>query len=404
MTTATKTTTYAIPEENWGPLQHELTKLNKRAAKVGTVPAVLTVVGTRDVEIKKHVADDMAPSLPTGIFRRFYDVTVTGETPKFQGWTFIGTLDHATEAGTLLKAVPGHTLPLQYRDAEPVCDHCGHNRRRSETFLVQHENGEIKQIGRQCIRDFLGHANPEQLVKIAEFLIKVGGLVEGSEDEGFYGGGFTPSRVSVEQFMEAAAEAVIRFGFVSRKTAEWQMVQSTANTALDVLFPPKGQKAHERLVPGEAAKALAAETLAYVQDEIIDTERELNDYEHNLRVVLSGTSLAIKNAGIAASAINAYRRDLQRKVERAAAVESQHFGTVGKRETFTLTLSRVVTNDGIYGTTYIHMFIDDAGNRAVWFASKDPEFEIGVPLKVKATVKSHGERDGVKQTVLTRVA
>lgn len=94
----------------------------------------------------------------------------------------------------------------------------------------------------------------------------------------------------------------------------------------------------------------------------------------------------------------------ERKAKYAAAdAGSQHIGTVGKREVFTLTINWVKYFEGAFGATYIHGLKDAAGNVVIYKGSKSLG-EKGATVTVKATVKEHGERDGVKQTIISRPA
>lgn len=56
--------------------------------------------------------------------------------------------------------------------------------------------------------------------------------------------------------------------------------------------------------------------------------------------------------------------------------------------------------DNDFGTTYLYKFADEAGNVFIWYASRPIELQERMTLK--ATIKAHNERNGVKQTVLTR--
>jgi hypothetical protein len=85
------------------------------------------------------------------------------------------------------------------------------------------------------------------------------------------------------------------------------------------------------------------------------------------------------------------------------AATAQHIGTVGQREFFTLTIQWVKYFEGAFGATYIHGLKDAAGNVVIYKGSKCLG-EKGATVTVKATVKEHGERDGVKQTIITRPA
>lgn len=96
-------------------------------------------------------------------------------------------------------------------------------------------------------------------------------------------------------------------------------------------------------------------------------------------------------------------RDAQ-KAERAAAnAGSQHVGTVGKREKFALTIEWIKGFDSAFGTTYIHGLRDAGGNIVIYKGSKVLG-DKGQQILVLATVKAHDEREGVKQTVISRPA
>jgi len=96
-------------------------------------------------------------------------------------------------------------------------------------------------------------------------------------------------------------------------------------------------------------------------------------------------------------------REAANAARAAADASSQHIGTVGKRETFALTIQWVKYFEGAFGATYIHGLKDAAGNVVIYKGSKCLG-EKGAAITVKATVKKHGERDGVKQTIITRPA
>lgn len=88
-------------------------------------------------------------------------------------------------------------------------------------------------------------------------------------------------------------------------------------------------------------------------------------------------------------------------VKRAAeAAKSNWIGTVGERRMFVLSVRHVITMDGIYGTSYLHIMEDADGNVVIYKGTKRYD---GI-ISVKATVKEHGEREGVKQTKIARPA
>lgn len=104
-------------------------------------------------------------------------------------------------------------------------------------------------------------------------------------------------------------------------------------------------------------------------------------------------------------------RDAARTVERDAKKAARGWvGEVKVREDFTATIKAIPTWAG-YGyntTTFCHIMEDAGGNIIVWkttdngFDCEGGWAEVGDTVTFKATVKEHGERDGEKQTIVTR--
>jgi hypothetical protein len=79
-----------------------------------------------------------------------------------------------------------------------------------------------------------------------------------------------------------------------------------------------------------------------------------------------------------------------------------HIGTVGQKVTMTLTVVHVVVLDGMYGTTYIHICEDADQNVVIYKGTSNAMPGKGHTVTVTATIKEHGVRDGIKQTVIQR--
>lgn len=87
-----------------------------------------------------------------------------------------------------------------------------------------------------------------------------------------------------------------------------------------------------------------------------------------------------------------------RAAENAA---STHVGAVGERREFTATVKAIPSFESQFGTMYINIMADAAGNVIVYKGNK-PLAEKGQQIKFVATVKDHGTREGVKQTIVAR--
>jgi len=97
------------------------------------------------------------------------------------------------------------------------------------------------------------------------------------------------------------------------------------------------------------------------------------------------------------------RLDNRAKAIAEAAARSSHIGAIKERRDFELTIKLRTGFDGSFG--YVHVFVmeDSAGNVVVYKGSVVLG-ERGDTVKFKATIKAHGERDGIAQTIITRPA
>lgn len=77
-------------------------------------------------------------------------------------------------------------------------------------------------------------------------------------------------------------------------------------------------------------------------------------------------------------------------------------GTVGKRETFNVKITRVIRFEGFYGVTYITLMVTD--NNAVMMSKGAFCPDVDDTLTIKATVKEHSRYNGQMQTIVQRVA
>lgn len=91
------------------------------------------------------------------------------------------------------------------------------------------------------------------------------------------------------------------------------------------------------------------------------------------------------------------------KVEQAAAdaATSNYVGIVGARSVYSLTVRRTVDFVGNFGPGVVNEMVDADGNVFVYIGGAKLG-DVGQAIKVKATVKRHANRDGVKQTALSR--
>jgi hypothetical protein len=91
-------------------------------------------------------------------------------------------------------------------------------------------------------------------------------------------------------------------------------------------------------------------------------------------------------------------REVAKEVARAT---SRHLGAVGERRSFLVKVVATPKFEGQFGTVVINLCEDMQGNVVVYKGGKALG-EKGQMINVKATIKAHGEREGVKQTIINR--
>lgn len=365
--------TYNIYADNLPLLRIRLEGLNKKALKLGMAPITLTE-GKAFVK-KERVSREHTQDIE--VERVYVPCTLEGQTPVLSGWSFVALLQHE-DGGTIIRAVPGVSEGQLkgFRNRPTECDHCQVNRRRNDTFVVRHEEtGELKQVGRNCLRDFLGHENPHALASMAELIMLAAeACQDGSEEDGFGGGsGGGSSAWSLPQFLALTIACIREHGWLSRTKAResGREGNATADYVVSDLCRMAGTKPIiTKKEPGDRPEA---ERLVKLVEEYFEKANldELNDYQHNLRVVVTSGYAPYRTSGIVASIVNFARRLETDALEAAALArgERKHVGTVGEYGVFHAKLIACNAVESDYGTVTYLNFRDADGNRIVWKAS-----------------------------------
>jgi hypothetical protein len=433
--------TYFIPENNLAEFERRMKLLVRRAVRCNSP---LTYKIDRNIFEDREITFINAHGKETKRRLRFCQVEVEGDRPKFAGWSFLGTLEHTTE-GNILRLVPGETAPAQYRDCAPTCDHCKINRVRKDTYLVRHDNGDHRQVGSGCIKDFLGAASPQQLASMTEAWVSFSDMIKMAEDYRWQGGGdgvyVSYERYDLIEYLSHVC-AIIRVSgtFMSRSSSEkifaangnTRRPETTAWKAYRLGYiPPQGankedfhkwQEERAKFAPLDEDKEMAENAITWclrkfgsgiaeddvddIKDSLLSTREQdsISDFDHNLLVIAKGQSCERRTFGIAAYLIQAYRKDNGLIPDRDKKPVSNHVGEVGKRfRNLRVTVNFHTSWDTAYGTQHLFKMVTAEGNIIVW---KTNSFSLteGEQYDLTATVKEHGQYNGEKQTTVSRAA
>lgn len=379
---------YIIPSINLGLLSDTIAQLNRKAKRLNVAPITFNVVGasTRD----------------TGTF---YNVELCGVSPKLNGgWNFAATIEH-TEHGNIIRALPNVIIPEHFRSVAKTCHHCNKIRSRKDTYLVINSVGEFKQVGRACVKAYLGGDSLEQIGFLATLIHDLDAI---TREESL--GNNIPSLAYIIPFMELAAETIIRYGFVSASAAKayaatgaLNVLETTASRAWEQIFPDRTRKLyypHLYYNASEVAIKLASDAIAYAQG-----LPATSDYNYNLSIAAKKTEITRRDIGLLASAISSYQKHLGQEKLRQAKIKqfenSVFLGVIGERQDFDVTVISENVFATHYGNTSLYRMQDNDGNLLVWFSSGH-KLDVGHSYCLKATVKDHKPYKSINQTVLTR--
>src|SRR5579859_1323955 len=141
-----------------------------------------------------------------------YQITFSFNPPQIRGWKLLGILHHQN-GNTEVHPMTGQVVPESYNNAPPDCDHCEIKQKRKDTFILQNESGEIRQVGRNCLEDFFGGFNPDQIIYFSNAIIDIKQEISASSlkevEEEPIAGEAVPSEEAVEGFRAPGGQASI---------------------------------------------------------------------------------------------------------------------------------------------------------------------------------------------------
>lgn len=417
----TNATTYTIYDYLIPTLEERINRANGRARRIGqpgytltTTPAEPEPVWDEDLISRWHRDENGESDYPLDRngnplepfdYRARTIVTIHGLVPQLPGgWKLIGLVDEDPIVGPMPKLITDEARSLNlnldpYRDLDTWndCDHCKRNRDRGRVFLVRAEDGTIARVGSTCLAAFLGVT-----IQIPGDMFRVMKDAEDMEEAAWGGSTFDVS-YRIDHILAIAHATVAEFGWVSSDAARYTPGMHSTGERVSLLLKEKGRAAAEERweminsVPAD----LVADMVAYARD-----LRDSDDSEYARtvsQVVRAGSLASGRNIRIIASVVSGYQRAQARRALDSVVINSEHIGEVGKRQTFTdlkVIFTKMIENP--YGMTQLVKFVDPDGNVLIWWNSGRTNPEIGKTYTVTGTVKAYDERDGVKQTVITR--
>jgi hypothetical protein len=379
---------YVIESSHFPKFQKKVAQLNKRGKKVG---GGITIENVQETVLSIEIAPERSVKIPAISFE------LKGCVPVVNGFRLVARIEH-TEKGNIISRIDGNRINIgDWRSAKPKCDHCETNRRRRDTFFIENvETGELKQVGRTCLADYIRDADIDRVAAYFMFFASF----EKEYNEGNYGASdATAGCPDVLNFIACACAAVRQDGvfFQSKE------MNSTVRSAERIYWPPSPMTPRhiveewQKIQPNKKDKEKALSAMAWISRK----EASHSEYLWNLQVACQNHFVTSRTRGLVASIVAAYDRDMGTK--KAVKKDSEHIGNIGERiKGIKAVITMIRGFYGQFGECFMVLFEDSDGNKFKWFTSTDVDYEIGAEVVVTGTVKKHDAYKGVKQTVLTR--
>lgn len=375
-------------------------------------------------------------------------VQMSGQRPILNGWRVAGSVEHIDNKGSQITRVPGigTSIPQKYWDLAlgkqyPLCEHCGMDRRRTQAFILNKDDGdEWKQVGSTCVEDFTGEKDVARILGWATSAASID-----LDSYGYDGSGGNYRVVenwAATDFLANVAAASRAFGWVSRKKANEDGGVATVDKVLERLQKMINKDDIEKMKANGTwydVRPEDADTAKKAHADVLDnlTQKKqngyLDDFEQNLFIALHNDFVTAKSAPVLASLFAVAER-----IESRAAVKeareaklnelkerSEWVGEIGTRYDLELFYEEGRAMPASqWGQSYLYKFTDKDGNLFSWFSQKDlawlsldnrelnrmydrdpkavPFLHKGTTYKARATVKEH-RVFRAKETALTRL-
>jgi len=412
---------FRVPSHQVADLRKLVEKAGKAALRMGAEPAMLRELDT--------VAEAAELGGGVKVARDFtYLVVANSDVLAGEGWRFVGSLIHdlrGDEPTSKLRQLPGTTeIDLsRFEGSDGRCDHCNLNRRRLDTFLVQGPDGEVRQVGRSCLNEYIGSDTPEKAAKHAELILGLVDKVDTATRSGGWGGGPVystgrgdhprgwekhwgdPEEVGTfesSQFLAFVASQARREGFITRRKEQEGAGRATATVARESLF--KAMRGEDDVpLPEAGDHQYAKDALEFARERIAAKPPHMrSDYELRLSHVLSGDRVSPQDFAVLAPAIDGWRRELERREKAAHGPVSKHVGKPKERLDLRVTVERKFHGQSASGFDQVQYHLRDSeGNKLIWYSGASAEMQQGGTYELRGTVKRHETKRDEDRTVLT---
>lgn len=388
--------TFWVHESFIETIEKKLAQLNKRARKLGNEESSFKIIGEKFSTFRTEKGVELLD-----IILRYVEIEISVFDVKLPDWIFIARRDHAFEIPVIL-AMNGAPIKNEWYDIPSICEHCGHQRRRKVTYVIQNEKTlEYKIIGSSCLKDFLGHKNIDRIVSLYacyqdffQWIQSHTNIID--KDSARSSGNY----IDVIKVLALSSYFINKFGYVKNAGPdEQQYSTSTSDHVREQLWP---NSKTVRVYPTDEDYEIAQKTIEYFQE-----AQNISSYFINLKSILSESQVKSRYINMIVSAPAVYLRTVKPKEEKKEAKEYEYMALeprrIKKADVTVLDIKKMGSYN--FGFTRYLVWFEYKTHLLIWWSTDIDEtiYEPGKCIKMSFSIEENKEYKGVKQTRISRV-
>lgn len=322
---------------------------------------------------------------------------------KFNGWKSLGIVQR--KDGIVQCYFDNADLIKQYKDTDFHCDHCNKKVHRNSVVILENESGERKVVGTSCVKEFTFGLDGNLIAEVNNYMA----ILKMRDSE-------------LRCLMQGEDDADVFFDSHGVKTYDVAAVVSAAKRVIDCcgFEPSDSMKATWKFIIDEYDRTKieneAIDAVEWIKS-LSEDEVLKSNYLFNLKQIIDAGYCTARHFGFLASLIPSYRKSEYKRLRDNNHKESDYVGNVGDKLSVKVTYVNTFSYDTNFGTTNIHLFMDDNGNIFKWSTNSRLDFTVkdnhanysqwyyldkGATIQLSGKIKEHSEYRNQKQTVLTR--
>lgn len=305
------------------------------------------------------------------------------DTHKVGDYRLGAILERTAEDDNLVYTMDDTVNFQKYAKAPLRCDHCGtnHNRKKAVVIIDNNTGNEIM-VGKECLKDFIGI----NTYNFASYLYGVNDILLGLDEMKIYDTEMHLYQriIDTKEYLAYCIKITENKGYY-KSLKEDALYEMKKNNKID-------NKYYE---------------MADTMIKFFENYTPEDDFEHNIKMFVTGKSNIVRENGFVAYAYTTYKK-IQERIKRKrlaeeAAKNSDFVGNIGDKIQFNTNKFDLVGGyETQFGYVRIYKFYDENGNIFVWKTTSGFNTEDFTTITVKGTIKEHNEYRSEKQTVLTR--